>query len=355
MKSRIFRIRPKKVGGAPGDLVHVGEKKKSEASLEIFSYDARGLTRTQDATLDQCLDLAEAPGVNWINVDGLHDVALVERLGQGFGIHPLVLEDILNTEHRPKFEESESYLFVVLKMLPVDGGVNEVEPEQFSLILTANCVLSFQEQPGDVFTGVRGRLLSGKGRIRQRGPDYLAYALIDSIVDSHFLILERFGDDIEKLEEELITDPTQETLQKIHHYRRELIMLRKSIWPLREVISALHRNDTDLIAETTQIYLQDVYDHTIQVVDTVETFRDIIAGFLDLYLSSVSNRMNEVMKVLTIIATIFIPLTFLAGIYGMNFEHMPELGWRWSYAVFWAIIVTLGVGLVAYFRHKKWL
>lgn len=354
-KKRIFRIRTKKVGSAPGELVHVGEQKRARASMDINTYDASGFSRTSNAAVDQCLALAKKPGVHWINIVGLHDTSLVERLGRAFDIHSLTLEDILNTDHRPKFEEAGHYLFIVLKMLHFDEDADEIKPEQVTLVLTETCVLSFQEQQGDVFDGVRERLQGGKGRIRQRGADYLAYALIDAIVDSYFLVLERFGDQIEDLEEELITDPRPATLQKIHHYRRELIMLRKSTWPLREVISSLHRSEATLIEESTDVYLKDVYDHIIQVVETVETFREILSGFLDLYLSSASNHMNEVMKVLTIIATIFIPLTFIAGIYGMNFEYMPELGWRWSYAVVWGVFIALGGGMVAFFRRKKWL
>jgi magnesium transporter len=279
----------------------------------------------------------------------------LEKLGAAFELHPLVLEDILNTEHRPKCEDCDDYFFIVLKMLSLDDGTEEIRAEQVSIILGPAYVLSFQEREGDVFDGVRQRIHNGKGRLRALGPDYLAYALIDSVVDSYFAILEKIGDRIEALEEELIVDPDPTTLQKIHRFKRQMILLRKSVWPLREIVGELQREESPLIRASTGIFLRDVYDHTIHVVDTVETFRDIISGMLDLYLSSISNRMNEVMKVLTIMATIFIPLTFIAGIYGMNFEFMPELKWRWGYAGVWFVMVGVFAALLLYFKKRKWL
>jgi len=288
-------------------------------------------------------------------VDGIHQVEVLELLGECFGLHPLVLEDILNTDQRPKMEDFSEYIFVVLKTFSYNDQSDEVEPEQISLILGPSLVLSFQERAGDVFDPIRERIRNGKGRIRRMGADYLAYALLDSIVDHYFIVLEQVGEDVEFLEEELVTNPTPETLQTIHNLKREMIFLRKSVWPLREVIGALERGESSLIKESTGIYLRDVYDHTIQVIDTIETFRDMISGMLDIYLSSVSNRMNEVMKVLTIIATIFIPLTLVAGIYGMNFQYMPELGWRWGYPIVWLVMLVIGAVMLVYFRRKKWL
>jgi magnesium transporter len=266
-----------------------------------------------------------------------------------------VLEDVLNTGHRPKFEEHDDYLFLVLKMLFMPAGSNEVHTEQVSLIIKDKLVLSFQEQAGDVFDGIRERLRNNRGRIRKRGADYLAYALLDSVIDNYFVILEKIGEEIELLEDELIAAPTPTTLHKIHNLKREMILLRKSVWPLRELISGMQRCESPLIAEGTEIFFKDIYDHTIQVIDTVETFRDILSGMLDLYLSSISNRMNEVMKVLTIMATIFIPLTFIAGIYGMNFDVMPELHWPWGYAAFWVVILIVAGTMLAFFKKKKWL
>jgi magnesium transporter len=227
--------------------------------------------------------------------------------------------------------------------------------DQLSLVFGKNFVVSFQEKPGDMFDPVRERLRQGKGRLRKMGADYLAYALLDAVVDHYFVVLENLGERVEALEEELVVDPSQETLHKIHALKREMIFLRKSVWPLREVVAKLERAESELIKDSTEIFFRDVYDHTIQVIDNIETFREILAGMLETYLSSVSNRMNQVMKVLTIIATIFIPLTFLAGVYGMNFEHMPELKWRFGYFLVWGVMIALGVGMAVAFRRRKWL
>ena len=240
-------------------------------------------------------------------------------------------------------------------MFSYDEEENQIKEEQFSLVLGQNYIITFQEKVGDIFELVRDRLRKGKGRIRKRPPDYLAYALIDAVVDHYFIVLEKFGERVESLEEELLTNPIPETLQTIHHMKRELIFLRKSVWPLRELIGGLERGESTLVDEKTTVFLRDVYDHTIQIIDMVETLRDIVSGMLDVYLSSVSNKMNEVMKVLTIIATIFIPLTFIAGIYGMNFEFMPELKWHWAYPMVWVIIIAIGITMLLYFRRKKWL
>jgi magnesium transporter len=293
--------------------------------------------------------------VTWINIDGVHDVEVIEKIGRHFDIHPLVLEDILHTGQRPKMENFESYLFIVIRMLYYDDEKHETTSEQVSLLVGKNFVISFQEMVGDVFDNVRDRIRGGKARIVKEGADYLAYSLLDTIVDSYFSILEKTGDRIEILEEKLISDPSPETLSIIQKIKREMIFLRRSVWPLREVISSLERDESEIIHESTHVYLRDVYDHTIQVIDTVEALRDMIAGMLDIYLSSVSNRMNEVMKVLTIIATIFIPLTFIAGVYGMNFEFMPELKMRWSYPVVWMVMGVVGILMLGYFKRKRWL
>jgi magnesium transporter len=252
-------------------------------------------------------------------------------------------------------EDYGDYMFVVLKMLRHDVKKDEVQAEQVSMILGPHFVISFQEVEGDVFNLIRDRIRQAKGRIRKMGADYLAYALIDAVVDNYFLILEKFGERMEGMEDELVTNPAPETLQEIHTLKRELIFLRRSVWPLRETISGLQRTESSLIAESTEVYLRDVYDHTIQVIDTVESLRDMVSGMLDTYLSSISNRMNEVMKVLTIIATIFIPITFIAGIYGMNFAVMPELGWRWAYFVVLGVMAAVSLVMVIYFRRKRWL
>ena len=352
---RLIKGRSKKVGLPPGTLVHIGEKKVDATRITILDYDEAHFREEEIKTVDECIAFKDKPSVTWINVDGIHQVEILERLSDCFGLHPLVAEDILNTDQRPKMEDFGDYIFIVLKMLYQDHKNDEVIVEQMSLILGANFVISFQEREGDMFDPIRERIRSEKGRIRRMGADYLAYTLIDATVDNYFTILEKLGETVEDLEEELVTDPRPETLQSIHNLKREMIFLRKSVWPLREVVGGLERSESLLIKESTEIYLRDVYDHTIQVIDAVETFRDMLSGMLDIYLSSVSNRMNEVMKVLTIIATIFIPLTLIAGIYGMNFRYMPELEWPWAYPMLWLIMLAIGVSMLIYFRRKRWL
>jgi magnesium transporter len=352
---RLIKRRSSKAGLPPGTLVHVGEESAREVKITRVVYDEARLEQGEGATIDACLPLEGERGVTWIDVDGLHRVDVLEQLGECLEVHPLVLEDILNTDQRPKLDDFDDYLFIVLKMFRCDGPGGEMVAEQISLILGEGFVVSFQEKPGDVFDFIRERIKNNKGRIRKMGADYLAYALIDAIVDHYFVVLEQVAEKIELLEEELVADPTPETLQTIHDLKRDMIFLRKSVWPLREVVSGLERGESRLIEESINIYLRDVYDHTIQVIDTLETFRDMISGMLDIYLSSVSNRMNEVMKVLTIIATIFIPLTLIAGVYGMNFKYMPELEWRWGYPMVWLVMLVVAVMMLAYFRRKKWL
>jgi magnesium transporter len=342
-------------GLAPGTLVHVGEKKVEKVRIRIIDYDEEKLEERELESVDECFPYADKPTVTWINIDGLHEVEVIEKIGKNFGLHPLVLEDIVHTGQRPKMEEYEGYIFLITKMLSYDEVEDKLRTEQFSLILGPNYIITFQEEVGDVFEMVRERLRKGKGRIRKHPPDYLAYALIDAVVDHYFLVLEKIGEKVESLEEELVTNPTPETLQTIHRLKRELIFLRKSVWPMRELIGGLERGESSLVGEKTTVFLRDVYDHTIQVIDTVETLRDMVSGMLDVYLSSLSNKMNEVMKVLTIIATIFIPMTFIAGIYGMNFEFMPELKWHWGYPIVWLIIIAIAVIMLFYFRKKRWL
>jgi len=350
-----LRRKSRKAGLPPGTLVHVGEEKTAKVKITVIDYDESNLQEKEIVKIDECYPFKEKPTVTWINIDGVHDVDVIEKIGKNYGIHPLLLEDIVNTEQRPKIEDFEGYLFLVIKMLSFDEKQREIKIEQVSLVLGPNYVLSFQEREGDVFDPVRDRIRRAKGRIRKMGADYLAYALLDAIVDGYFLILERIGDRIEELEESLISQPDTKTLTAIHYLKREMIFLRRSVWPLREVISGMSRKESTLIKESTEIFLRDVYDHTIQVIDTIETYRDMVSGMLDTYLSSISNRMNEVMKVLTIFAAIFIPLTFVAGIYGMNFSYMPELGWKWGYFAALTIMAAICISMLIYFRNKKWL
>ncbi|HUU37718.1 MAG TPA: magnesium/cobalt transporter CorA [Candidatus Desulfaltia sp.] len=353
--ARINHRRSRKAGLPPGSLVHIGDKKAERTKITIIDYDGETFQEKEAKSIEECCALKETATVTWINIDGVHDSQLISDLGTNFGVHPLILEDIMTTAQRPKMEDMGDYLYIVVRMLDLASNKKEVHSEQVSLILGSNFVISFQEDEGDVFDAVRDRLRTGKGRVRKMGPDYLAYALMDAIVDNYFIVLEKLGEDVEDVEEELIRSPDRETVHEIHALKREMIYLRKSVWPLREVISGLERTESELIKDSTGIFLRDVYDHTIQVIDTVETYRDMLSGMLDIYLSSLSNRMNEVMKVLTIIATIFIPLTFIAGVYGMNFKFMPELEWRWGYFLVLAVMLGIGVLMMILFKRKRWL
>ena len=354
MPKRIKK-RSRKAGLPPGTLVHIGEERTGEVKIKIISYSETELQEKDVKTVEECFAFKDKPGVTWIDVAGIHKVEVVEAIGNYFGLHPLVQEDILNTDQRPKFEDFDDYIYIVMKMLSYNDKNNEVDSEQVSMIIGTNFVISFQEKEEDVFGPLRERIRSGKGRTRKMGPDYLAYSLLDLLVDNYFVLLEKLGEKIESLEQELVTNSTPKTLHTIHNLKREMLFLRKSIWPLREVIGGLEREELPLIKDSTRIYLKDVYDHTVQVIDTVETSRDMLSGMLDIYLTSISNRLNAVMKVLTVIATVFMPLTFIAGVYGMNFRYMPELEWRWGYFAVLAVMVTIGISMFAYFKIKKWI
>jgi magnesium transporter len=354
MPRLVRRKSRQKAGLVPGTLVYTGEKKVEKVRISIIDYDETQLEEKEVATVEGCFPFKDKPTVTWINIDGLHDLEVIEKIGKQFGLHPLVMEDIVNTGQRPKLEDFENHVFVVLKMLYYDQEKNELDSEQISLIFGQNFVISFQERVGDFFDPLRERIRKNKGRVRKAGADYLAYALIDSIVDHYFVILEQVGEKIEDAEQELAVNPTLETLQAIRTFKKEMIFLRKSIWPLREVVNSLEQGESSLVDESTLIYLRDVYDHTIQIIDTVESYRDMLSGMLDVYLSSISNRMNEVMKVLTIFAAIFIPLTFVAGIYGMNFDFMPELGWRWGYFGILLVMAIIAAVMIVYFKRKRW-
>ncbi|AEJ61096.1 magnesium and cobalt transport protein CorA [Spirochaeta thermophila DSM 6578] len=343
----------KQPGSPPGTLVYTG-KPEGEFELTLIQYNEHTY---RELTLERIEDIAahlDPALTTWINVVGLHRVSQIETLGKMLGLHPLTVEDVLNVTQRPKVEDYEHYLFVVLHMLTFNDEARTVESEQVSMVLKDHLLVTFQERKGDVFDPVRERLRRNRGIIRRHGADYLLYALVDVIVDHYFLILEHLEEETERLEEEVVEHPTPHLIRALHAVKRNLITLRKSVWPLRELLSTLSRGESPLISQMT-LYLRDVYDHTIQVIDTVETLRDVASGLLDVYLSSVSNRMNEIMKVLTIIATIFMPLTFIAGIYGMNFRYMPELEWKWGYPAVLGLMCFLGIGMLLYFKKKKWL
>jgi magnesium transporter len=344
-----------KVGRAPGTLIHVGKASGAGSRITLIRYDEHTLEEKQPASAAQAKKEVTGQGVTWINVDGVHQTDLISGLGEAFGIHPLVLSDIVNTNQRPKGEDYREYLFLVLKMVYAGEADGDLVFEQVSLVVAPGLVISFQEKEGDLFEPVRNRIRNPGGRIRKMGADYLAYALMDTIVDHYFVILEGKGEQIEALEEELLSHPTEKTMHAIHSHKRDMVHLRRSIWPMREVASLLGKGEPPLVQNATLLYVRDLYDHIIQVMDTIESSRDILSGMLDIYLSSVSNRMNAVMKVLTIIATIFMPLTFLAGIYGMNFLHMPELGWRFGYPLVLLLMGIMAGGMLAFFKRKKWL
>ena len=352
---RFIKKSSKTKGLPPGELVHIGDKKTEKPKISVIDYSIGKYDEKEVKKVEDCFSLKRKPSTTWINIDGVHETDIIEKIGKCFDIHPLVLEDIVDTDQRPKIEDYEKYLFFVLKMLYIDEKTHEVRSEQVSLVLGNNYVISFQETIGDVFDSVRNRIRKNKGRIRKMGADYLAYTLIDAIVDNYFSILEKISDKVESMEHDVVTNPEPELLQQIYNLKREMIYLRKSVWPIREVINSLLREESKIIKKNTHVFLRDLYDHTIQVIDTIETFRDMISGMLDIYMSSVSNKMNEVMKVLTIFAAIFIPLTFIAGVYGMNFQHMPELSIPWAYPAVWIIIIIVSVSLLAFFKHKKWL
>ncbi|MFA5111003.1 MAG: magnesium/cobalt transporter CorA [Desulfobaccales bacterium] len=343
-----------KAGLPPGTLVYTGEPQAAPVKVTFTHYDENTLTDETFDGFNECLPTLNPEGVTWIDVSGIHQVKNLERLGECFHLHPLVLEDILEVEQRPKIEDYDDYLFIVLKTIRPDGS-QRMAPEQISLILGRNYVISCHEIDGDLFAPVRERLLTAKGRIRKLGADYLAYALIDLIVDNYFVHLESFGDQVEFLEDQVVTRPSPQTLREVHQFKNDMIMVRKSLWPLREVIGQLERRESPLISDSLTVYFKDVYDHTIIAIETVETYRDILSGMLDIYLSSMSNRLNEIMKVLTIIATIFMPLTFITSLYGMNFKNMPELTWRYGYFEVLGLIVVIALGMLLYFRKRRWI
>ncbi len=353
---RTSKRRIKKIGLPAGTLVYTGEKTGGKIDITLIDYDENVFEERTVQTVEECIPYRSKPTATWINVDGVHDAAMIEKLGDCFGIHRLVTEDLMSIVQRPKVEDYGDYLFIVLKMLAYDESSGNVVPEQVGLVVGRNYLLSFQEGiKGDVFHLIRERLRAGRGRIRKAGVDYLAYSLLDAIVDGYFLTLEKIGGQIDLLEEEVVSSPGGPVLEKLYRVKRELLFLHKAVWPLREVIASLARRDSAFISEATTPYLRDVYDHLIQVIDTIEIYREILTELLGTHLSAVSNRLNQIMKVLTVIATIFMPLTFLAGVYGMNFKFMPELEWKYGYLFTWIVMASIGIGMLFYFKRKKWM
>ncbi len=339
----------------PGTPVFVGRRRRERASLHLIHYDGARLQDKAEATLADCRAALGQGGVTWVNVRGLHDVELIEAIGTAFGLHPMTREDIANTCQRPKWEEFADYGVVALKMLAVEQAIEEVRIEHVSLVVGHSWVLSFLEDDGDVFANLKERIRGSSGRVRSMGADYLAYCLIDAVVDHYFLAVEWIDDRIEVFDDHVINHPDQVRIQEIHRFKRGLLALRRAVWPMREVVGAIGKSESGLIHPDTTVFWRDLYDHTVQVIDMVETSRDILASLHDTYLSALSNRMNEVMKTLTIISTIFIPLTFIAGVYGMNFKVMPELEWPYGYHAVLVVMLIIAVVLVLWFRRRRWL
>jgi magnesium transporter len=353
--SESYRNSSKKTGLPPGSLVHVGDVLETVSKITLVDYSKESVEERQLGSLDEIQAYRDRDSVTWVIVEGLTNVDVIENVGSLFGIHPLVLEDILNTHQRPKFEEYEDYLFLVLKCLLSEGEEFSVNSEQISLLVLDNFVFTFKEKADDLLAPLLLHIRNGKSRFRSLGSDYLMYAILDTIVDQGFILMEALDDAVTALEDALFANPTQHTLNKIQKLKREVITVKRRMSPIRELMSGLLRSQSGLIHESTYLYLRDVSDHTTRVLESVESYREILSGLLDIYMSSLSNKMNEVMKVLTVFASIFIPLTFLVGIYGMNFEYMPELKWKWAYPALWAVFIAIPAVLLVYFKKKKWL
>jgi magnesium transporter len=350
---KLVQKRSKKTGLPPGTLVHIGEKKADTVTMTVFDYAGSRCDERTVTSPDELQPPADE-SVTWVDIGGVHRLDLLEAFGKQFSLHPLLLEDIANTDQRPKLDDYESYLFLVMKVLSVTEK-QDLLVEQVSFVIGRNFVLSFQENGTDVFKPVRDRLRGGKGRLRQSGADYLLYALVDAIVDQYFLVLESLGEKIELLQEKVVADPKPDTLREVHALKRQLLFLRRAVWPLREATNSLSRSDCPFLHEPTKVFFRDVYDHVVQIVDTIETLREMVSASLDIYLSSVSYRLNAVMRVLTVITTIFMPLSFIASIYGMNFEYMPELKSEWGYPAVLGAMGVIAAGMLIAFRQRRWL
>jgi magnesium transporter len=353
--AKLLKKHSRKIGLPPGSLIYTGIPTDKQIEISLVDYDANHVKEFNNASLEECIAYLKTPATTWIHICGIHDIKVVEQIGKHFGLHSLMLEDIVTSGQRSKLDDYKDNIYIVMRLLKYDEEKNEIEDEQVSFILGSNFLLSFSETKKDLYEPVKERIRNKNSRITHRGADYLCYSLIDCTVDHYFLILEKVDEQLENLEEELVQDPNPNTLKKIQQTKRSIALLRKSVWPTRGVINLFRRLETPLIQETTKIYMQDVYDHTIQAIDTIESFRDLSSGLLDIYLSNINLRMNEVMKVLTIVATIFVPLTFIASIYGMNFEYIPELHYRWGYPMVLGFMLFVTCGMLYYFRRKQWI
>ncbi len=352
-KNKKIKLHTRKPGLPPGTLVFTGEQKVDVSDVLMLQYNEEHLIEKR---LKDDFPASETNHfVTWYDVKGLHNVSLIERLGSLYNVHSLILEDVLDTQQRPKFEEYEDGIFIILHAITFDKGIKEIHTEHIAIFAGHNFLLSFQEKDDDTFAPIRERIRTASGRIRKRGSDYLAYALADSVVDHYFLVLDQLQDAIESLEEEVMYNPNNHTKGKIHQLKLQMLLLRRSVLPLREAINWFVKTDCPVVQESTEVFTRDLYDHIVQVIDMVETYRDILNGLYDLYLSEISYRMNNIMQLLTIISTIFIPLTFLVGVYGMNFENIPELKWRYGYFFVWGLMIVITILMLFFFKRKKWL
>lgn len=343
-----------KAGLPPGTLMHVGKEPAAPARITAISFSAEHLEEGTIATLDDLQRSLRAGAITWVHCEGLHTEGLLEAFGREYGVHPLVLEDILNTHQRPKFEEYDNHLFIVLKTLSGSKDL-VIQHEQISLLMFENLLFTFRERQDGLFDHLKQRLMNARGRIRSLGTDYLVYAIMDTVVDHYFTLSDTLEEVIESIEVKLLTKARAQTLHTLQRLKREMVFIRKAITPLREVLGTLQRCENPLVSAKTEPYFRDVFDHVLRVVDTLDSHRDLINGMLEIYLTSLSNRMNEIMKVLTVFATIFIPLTFVVGIYGMNFDFMPELRWKWSYPILWGFFFLIPAVLLYIFKKKNWL
>ncbi len=339
----------------PGTVQYVGKPRSEKSKIELIEYNEFEVSEYLIEKPDQLKKFLENDKIKWIRITGVHDVDMVTQIGEIFHINQLELEDLSNTSQRPRMEERDHYIFQIYKALLLNPEDNEVTIEQVSLILGENFVISFHETEPELFNSLRTRILTGKGRVRKMKSDYLAFTLADIMIDQYFLILENIGDNIEIIENELILNPGSANQESIYRMKRRLVYVGRTIWPVRELINEIERSDHQLIHAESRIYFRNIYDHTVQIIETLDSLRDLTSGMMDLYLSSVSLKLNEIMKVLTIFSALFIPLTFLAGVYGMNFKFFPELQWQWGYPVFWAICLIAALFMLFYFKKKKWM
>lgn len=352
---RHLKNRVKKTGLSPGSLIPIGEQPQHPITLSIIEYSETEYIEKENASIQECIDCIEKPTMTWIQVHGVYDSSMIASIGSRFKLHPLVMEDVLNTSQRPKIDIYGEQVFIVSRLLQYDQQAHQLHDEQVSIIFGPNVLISFLEKDQDIFAPIKERLRQANNRIRKQGSDYLAYALIDMIVDYYFNVLEKVDVNLDFLEEELVSSPPKpSTLQSIQRAKRNMVFLRKSVWPMRDVVSRLQRLEPPLVTANTQVFLHDVYDHIVQTIDIIEGFRDVVSGMLDIYLSNINIRTNEIMKVLTIVSTIFVPLTFVSSLYGMNFEYMPELHTRWGYPFVLALMTLLAISMLYYFHRKKW-